>query len=97
MVVEKPLCLKLLLGYYNLNEGLINIGEENLKKFNLSWWRLQCGVVMQEGYLFSDTIANNIAISDDNPDLERIRYAAKIANIADDIERLPLSYNVYNN
>lgn len=89
----KTTLLKLLLGYYNLNEGVINIGGENLEKFNLSWWRSQCGVVMQEGYLFSDTIANNIAISDDNPDLEKIRYAAKIANIADDIERLPLSYN----
>lgn len=48
---------------------------------------------MQEGYLFSDTIANNIAISDDKPDLDKIRYAAQIANIAEDIEKLPLAYN----
>ena len=46
---------------------------------------------MQEGYLFSDTIARNIAISDDEPDIERIRYAARVANIADYIEALPLS------
>lgn len=48
---------------------------------------------MQEGYLFSDTIARNIAISDDNPDVERIRYAARVANIAEYIEALPLGYN----
>ena len=48
---------------------------------------------MQEGYLFSDTIARNIAISDDEPDIERIRYAARVANIADYIEALPLAYN----
>ena len=48
---------------------------------------------MQDGYLFSETIAGNIAISDDNPNIERIRYAARVANISDDIEALPLSYN----
>ena len=48
---------------------------------------------MQEGYLFSDTIARNIAISDDAPDIERIRHAARVANIADYIEALPLAYN----
>ena len=48
---------------------------------------------MQDSYLFSDTIANNIAISDEQPNLERIRQAARIANIADYIESLPLSYN----
>ncbi len=89
----KTTLLKLLLGYYSLNNGTIKIGGENLEKFNISWWRSQCGVVMQEGYLFSDTIANNIAISDDKPNLEKIRHAARIANIADDIEKLPLAYN----
>lgn len=89
----KTTLLKLLLGYYDLNSGNIRVGLDKINRFNLSWWRSQCGVVMQEGYLFSDTIANNIAISDETPDLERIRYAARIANIADDIERLPLGYN----
>ena len=64
-----------------------------MNKYNLSWWRSQCGVVMQEGYLFSDTFAKNIAISDEEPDIERVRHAARIANIADYIEELPLSYN----
>ena len=48
---------------------------------------------MQEGYLFSDSIARNIAISDDEPDIERIRQAAQVAHIADYIEALPLGYN----
>ena len=89
----KTTLLKLLLGYYELNSGSICVGGEDLDQFNLSWWRSQCGVVMQEGYLFSDTIANNIAISDDKPDLKRIRMAAYIANIDEDIESLPLGYN----
>lgn len=89
----KSTLLKLLLGYYEPNEGSITIEGTDMNELNLAWWRSQCGVVMQEGYLFSDTIANNIAISDENPDLERIRYAAQVANIADDIEHLPLGYN----
>ncbi|MFI3322825.1 MAG: peptidase domain-containing ABC transporter [Rikenellaceae bacterium] len=89
----KTTLIKLLLGYYELNSGYIEVGTENFNKFNLSWWRSQCGVVMQDGYLFSDTIAKNISISDEHPDLERIRFAARVANIAEDIEKLPLSYN----
>ncbi|WP_418893130.1 peptidase domain-containing ABC transporter [Limibacterium fermenti] len=89
----KTTLLKLLLGYYAPNEGKIEIGNENLEKFSLNWWRTVCGAVMQEGYLFSDSIARNIAPSDDEIDLERLRYAARVANIADYIEALPLGYN----
>lgn len=89
----KTTLIKLLLGFYEPLNGNILIGHVNLSKYNLSWWRGQCGVVMQEGYLFSDTIARNIAISDDEPDIERIRHAARVANIADYIETLPLAYN----
>lgn len=89
----KTTLIKLLLGFYEPLEGDITIGKTMLSEFNIGWWRSQCGVVMQEGFLFSDTIAKNIAISDDNPDIERIRYAAQVANIADYIEALPLSYN----
>lgn len=89
----KTTLIKLLLGYYSPLEGEITISGTNLEEYNLSWWRSHCGAVMQEGYLFSDTIARNIAISDDTPDLERIRAAARIANIAEHIERLPLAYN----
>ena len=89
----KTTFVKLLLGFYEPLNGNIQIGNANLNEYNLSWWRSQCGTVMQEGYLFSDTIARNIAISDDEPDIERIRYAARVANIADYIEALPLAYN----
>ena len=89
----KTTLVKLLLGFYEPLNGNIQIGNANLNEYNLSWWRSQCGAVMQEGYLFSDTIARNIAISDDEPDVERIRHAARVANIADYVEALPLAYN----
>lgn len=89
----KTTLIKLLLGFYEPLEGSIQIGCADLNEYNLGWWRSQCGAVMQEGYLFSDTIARNIAISDDAPDIERIRHAARVANIADYIEALPLAYN----
>ena len=89
----KTTLLKLILGFYAPIKGDIILGNISLNDCNLSWWRSQCGAVMQEGYLFSDTIAKNIAISDDNPNIERIRYAARIANISVYIEALPLAYN----
>ena len=89
----KTTLVKLLLGFYEPLNGNIEIGNANLSEYNLGWWRSQCGAVMQEGYLFSDTIARNIAISDDEPDIKRIRHAARVANIADYIEALPLAYN----
>ena len=89
----KTTLIKLLLGFYKPLSGNIMIGNANLNVCNLGWWRSQCGAVMQEGYLFSDTIARNIAISDDEPDIERIRHAARVANIANYIEALPLAYN----
>lgn len=89
----KTTLIKLLLGFYEPLHGNIQIGRANLTEFNLGWWRSQCGVVMQDGYLFSDTIARNIAISDDEPDIGRLRHAARVANIATYIESLPLAYN----
>ncbi len=89
----KTTLLKLLLGYYEPIEGQITIGDTELKNVNLVWWRNNCGAVMQEGYVFSDTIANNIAISDNEPNFQRIRNAAKEANVSEYIENLPLAYN----
>lgn len=89
----KTTLIKLLLGYYCPNEGQIRIGSMDLEQVDLHWWRKNCGSVMQDGYLFSDTIARNIAVSDDEVDLDRLRYAAKVANIAAYIEALPLGYN----
>ena len=89
----KTTLVKLLLGFYKPLNGSIHVGNANLNHCDLNWWRSQCGAVMQEGYLFSDTIARNIAISDDEPDIVRIRHAAQVANISDYIESLPLAYN----
>lgn len=89
----KTTLVKLLLGYYAPDEGRITVGTTGLEEVNLTWWRTQCGAVMQDGYLFSDTIARNIAVAGDEVEVERLRYAARIANIAEDIERLPLGYN----
>ncbi len=89
----KTTLVKLLLGYYTPNEGKITIGEEDLEDFDLTWWRASCGAVMQEGYLFSDSIARNIAPSAYKIDMDRLTYAAQVANIADYIEALPLGYN----
>lgn len=89
----KTTLIKLLLGFYEPMKGKINIGNANMNEYNLGWWRNQCGAVMQEGYLFSDTIARNIAISEEEPDIERVRNAAQVANIAEYIEALPLAYN----
>ncbi|WP_026327618.1 MULTISPECIES: peptidase domain-containing ABC transporter [Proteiniphilum] len=89
----KTTLVKLLLGYYAPDEGQITVGTTGLEDMNLTWWRTQCGAVMQDGYLFSDTIARNIAVAGDEVDVERLRHAARIANIAEDIGRLPLGYN----
>lgn len=89
----KTTLVKLLLGYYSPNEGQITVGGEHMERFNLVWWRSICGAVMQDGYVFSDSIARNIAVSDDEIDIERMRHAARIANIADYVESLPLGYN----
>lgn len=88
----KTTLLKLLLGYYSIQEGDIIIGQTSLSKINLEWWRLRCGTVMQDGYLFSDSIANNIATGE-KVDVDRLAYATKVANIDDFISQLPLGYN----
>lgn len=89
----KTTLLKLLLKFYAPSEGEIALGETKLHHINHKLWRSQCGVVMQDGFLFSDTITRNIAIGDEEPDIHRIMYAARIANIQDFVESLPLGYN----
>lgn len=89
----KTTLIKLLLGYYDVTEGDIYVGPDNIKSLELSWWRSVCGAVMQDGYIFSDSIARNIALSDMDIDLDRLRRAAKMANIDSFIESLPLGYN----
>lgn len=89
----KTTLIKLLLGYYSTIEGTILIGDNDLLQFDLQWWRRQCGVVMQDGYIFSESIARNIAVEDGEIDKTRLLLAARIANIEEFIERLPLKYN----
>ena len=89
----KTTLIKLMLGYYSTLSGDIIIAGENLNNYNLKWWRRQCGVVMQDGVIFSESIARNIAVDDGKIDKERLVKAAEIANIHDYIMGLPLKYN----
>jgi ATP-binding cassette subfamily B protein len=89
----KTTLIKLMLGFYPPLKGEINIGGINLANYNCHSWRDKCGVVMQDGFIFSDTIARNIAVGVDIIDRNRLLYAVKVANIDDIIERLPLGYN----
>lgn len=89
----KTTLIKLLLGNYSPVEGTINVGHTPLSKFNLTWWRAQCGAVMQDGYIFSESIAKNIAVSEDNIDTGRLKEAAQIANVDSFVSGMPLSYD----
>ncbi len=89
----KTTILKMMIGFYKPTSGNILLDKTPLKNYSESCWRRECGSVMQEGYIFSDSIAGNIAISDEHPDMERVRYAAGISNIREWIECLPLGYN----
>ena len=89
----KTTLLKLLMKFYEPNTGEIKLGNTNLKNISPKIWRNHCGVVMQEGYVFNDTIAENIAVGEDYIDKEKLRKSVEIANIKDFIENLPLSYN----
>lgn len=89
----KTTVIKLLQGFYSPNKGCIKIGETPLGMINPHLWRSRTGSVMQESYIFSDTIAKNIAVSTENVDKERLRHAVKVANIDDFIHSLPMGYN----
>jgi ATP-binding cassette subfamily B protein len=89
----KTTLLKLLLNFYLPTEGTVRIGDIGLNNLNNKLWRNYCGVVMQDGYIFSDTIARNIALGEENIDRRRLLYAAKVANIQSFIESLPSGYN----
>ena len=89
----KTTLLKLLLKFYEPSAGSILIGNLNLNTFNEDYWRSKCGVVLQDGYIFSDTIAKNITLGFDEIDKKRLLHAVKVANIKEYIETLPLRYN----
>ncbi len=89
----KTTLMKLLLGFYQVDKGEIMINNFNLKNISQKEWRRNCGVVMQEGYIFNDSIAKNIAVGEDYVDKEKLAHAIDVANIGDYIEALPLGYN----
>ena len=89
----KTTLVKLLLGFYPPNKGSIRVGGVNLKNVEPKSWRARCGTVMQDGFIFSDSIAKNIAVGAEHIDEERLLHAAKVANIQEMIENLPLGYN----
>ena len=89
----KTTLIRLMLGYYPVLEGQINIGNTDINTINKKWWRRQCGVVMQDGVIFSESIARNIAVDDGNIDKERLLKAVEIACIKDYVMALPLKFN----
>lgn len=89
----KTTLIKLMLGYYKVLSGKISIAGRDINEYNLKWWRRHCGVVMQDGVIFSESIARNIAVDDGEIDINRLEQAAKIANIHDYVIGLPLKYN----
>lgn len=89
----KTTILKLLLRFYIPQKGEIKVGASHLDQIGYGFWRSQCGTVMQDGFIFSDTIAKNIAVADEYPDMERLQHAIHVANIGDLIEGLPLGLN----
>ena len=89
----KTTLLKLLLGFYEPQRGHIRVGGTPLGLIDPHVWRGATGSVMQEGFIFSDTIARNIAVADEHIDVERLQKAVEVANIADFIDDLPLGFS----
>ena len=89
----KTTLVKLLLGFYPVNKGDIKVGGIPIGDINPYLWRQKVGSVLQDGFIFSTTIANNIAPGEDVIDKNRLHYAVEVANIREFIESLPLKYN----
>jgi ATP-binding cassette, subfamily B, bacterial len=89
----KTTILKLLLNFYQPTEGAVKLGDISLNSIQNRLWREKCGVVMQEGFIFTDTIAKNIALGDEMIDKKKLLQAVKVANIGSYVDSLPLGYN----
>jgi ATP-binding cassette subfamily B protein len=89
----KTTLIKLLLKFYGLDSGKIHLGETNLDDISHRAWRRHCGVVMQDGFIFSDNISQNIAVGEDHPDMQKLNHAVNVANIREFIDSLPLGFN----
>ena len=89
----KTTFLKLLLGFYYPQLGDIFIDDRKLHEVDVDDWRNRCGVVMQDGYIFSGTIAENIALAEEKYDAERLAFALDTACITEFVQRLPMGIN----
>jgi ATP-binding cassette subfamily B protein len=89
----KTTLLKLLLKIYEPTGGNIKVGNEELQSMSAKWWRRQCGVVMQDGYIFSNTIAENIALGEETINYKKLAHAVTVANIGEFVASLPLGYS----
>jgi ATP-binding cassette subfamily B protein len=89
----KTTLLKMLLKFYESQNGNIKAGGNDLQNISHNAWRKKIGVVMQESFIFSDSIAANIAVGDEVIQMEKVRHAAAVANVQDFIESLPLGFN----
>ncbi|HMK18972.1 MAG TPA: ATP-binding cassette domain-containing protein, partial [Chitinophagaceae bacterium] len=89
----KTTLLKLLLKFYEPQKGEIKLGNTSLGNISHKTWRSHCGVVMQESFIFSESIAKNIAVGVEKVDMEKLRHATEIANVREFIESMPLGYN----
>ena len=89
----KSTLMKLLLGYYLPTNGDILLGDVSLRRINMDWWHSQCGIVMQNGFIYADTIAGNIAVAELHPDVDDLEYASDVAHIDEFVQQLPFKYN----
>ncbi|HET6228086.1 MAG TPA: ATP-binding cassette domain-containing protein, partial [Bacteroidia bacterium] len=89
----KTTLMKLLLSYYNVDSGSILLNDVNLKKIIPEDWRKNCGIVLQDGNIFSGTLAENISFSEDEFDLDKLNKAARIANLKEFVDQLPMGYH----
>lgn len=89
----KTTLLKLLLKIYEQYKGELKVGENNFKYISHSFWRRQCGAVLQDGYIFNDSIARNIAVGDEYIDEDKLLHSCRMANILSFIESLPNGFN----
>jgi len=88
----KTTLVKLLLAFYKTQKGRILVNNLLLQDFNFNWWRSKCGAVMQDGYIYSESVAQNIAGNDEIINHDRLRYAVKVANLKEFINDLPLGF-----
>lgn len=89
----KTTIVKLLLKFYLLDKGMISLGGVNFNNIDPQWWNENCGAVLQDSFIFSDTIARNITLGNKSIDKDRLVWAAKMANIQGFIDGLPFGYN----